>query len=380
MKAFFRFIIIILCIFNISCKQEKSEKINTNVITIDLKDKNKKEYLFYDFDYIKLETTEECLISSINKIINCNDTIIIHSIKSNNIFEFSNTGTFIKKYSIGNGPNDIIYPVDIAYNKDNNTLWILDNYRILKEFNRDGKLKSQTQVKDPYMRIATLDSNLFLFDANIGKANDFLFNFINKNKSHKHIKKNEVFREIAYLPNSTFNIINDSIIYFHHQFEDLIYCYHTIDEKVDTLYNIEYKSYQSISSIKEKVSISPLDYQKKYDNKDYIFGLRNLYCNEDKLFFTSEKDKINYCVFKNDNKELIMSENLIKGLPNPRNIYGFDGRYIYYIVNVEDLKIHVNELNLLLKQEQIPSKIKDLISNIKEDDNPIIIKIDMYSM
>ena len=56
MKAFFRFIIIILCIFNISCKQEKSKKINTNVITIDLKDKNKKEYLFYDFDYIKLET------------------------------------------------------------------------------------------------------------------------------------------------------------------------------------------------------------------------------------------------------------------------------------------------------------------------------------
>ena len=62
MKAFFRFIIIILCIFNISCKQEKTEKINTNVITIDLKYKNKKEYLFYDFDYIKLDYLEEVSI------------------------------------------------------------------------------------------------------------------------------------------------------------------------------------------------------------------------------------------------------------------------------------------------------------------------------
>lgn len=367
MDYFIRLTIIIFSIFLFSCQKNVNKNANTENIEVDIKQAHEKT-LFTKYDYIKLETSDNCLLpSSINKIISHKDTIIIHSIENNNLSLFNGNGEFIKRFSIGNGPNEIIYPVDMTFDNTNNTIWILDSYRFMKEFSLDGIQKKEIRVEDPYMRIGKLNNTILLFDANLGKKNNYYFEFINDQNSTKYIKKKDNFKEIVYIPNSTFNIINDTTVYFYHQFEDIIYSWNLDAQTANPIYHFDFKNQNSIASIELKNALSSREYQKSYDNKEYIFGIKNLYSLNEYLFFTIETDKLYYCLYNNNNKKINICTDLIEGLPNPRNIIGFDGNNILYTLTAEELITYS-------KKNKISPKISVVMNDLKEDDNPIIFK------
>ena len=367
MNYLIRSAITILSICFFSCQENTNKNIISENIEIDIKQAQEKT-LFTEYEYVKLETADNCLLPpSINKIIYYKDTIIIHSIENNNLSLFKENGKFIKRFSIGNGPNEIIYPVDIAFDNSSKNIWILDSYRFMKEFSLDGIQKKEIRVEDPYMKIGKLNNTLLLFDANLGKKNDYYFEFINNKNTTKHIKKKDYYKEIVYIPNSTFNIINDSTVYFYHQFEDIIYSWKLGNQTVTPIYQFDFKGQNSIASIEFEKSLKPREYQKLYDNKEYIFGIKNLYTTNENLFFTIETDKLYYCLYNKNNKKINIRTTLIEGLPNPRNIIGFDGNNLLYILTTEELFTYS-------KNNKTTEKISKLIKDTKEDDNPIIIK------
>jgi len=78
--------------------------------------------------FIKLETTEHCLIGGISKIFFINDLLIIQDKKTASIFLFDKSGKFINNISNrGNGPGEYINLTRVMYDFDKNQIMVYDD-------------------------------------------------------------------------------------------------------------------------------------------------------------------------------------------------------------------------------------------------------------
>ncbi len=366
MNRFVTFSITVACLCLFSCK--KTEHSNAlESIEVDVS-KVQNKALFSQYEYIPLETSENCLLPDmLHKIVSYKDTFVIHSIVQNTLLSFKNDGSFIRRFPIGNGPDELIYPVDITLNPENKTLQILDSYRFIKEFSLDGKRIDEIKVEDPYMRIGKLKNTVLLFDANLGKKNDYYFEFTDGKNSLKLVDKKKYFNDIVYIPNSTFCQVNDSTVLFYHQFEDIIYSWSHNTKTAIPTYLFKFPHEESIANLHLESPIKSRDYQKLFDEKKYIFGIKSLYVHDNKLFFAIETDQLYYCLYNISTKKLTICNMLIEGLPNPTSIIGIDNNYLLYALTPEEIISYS-------KENPLSEKISSLMGHLKEDDNPIIIK------
>lgn len=136
-KKILYLLIVSLCVF--SCDSKKSEVIQINMSIegdsksfCDLIDVNK---------FIKLETSKESLIGTINKVKIVKDKIFIHDIKTQSIVIFSYPkGRFISKInSIGNGPGEFLNIDSFDVNVKEKYIEILDtNLKKVFKYDFDG--------------------------------------------------------------------------------------------------------------------------------------------------------------------------------------------------------------------------------------------------
>lgn len=329
------------------------------------------EALFSEYEYIPLETSENCLLPDLlHKIVSCHDTLIIHSIIQNTLLSFKSDGSFIRRFPIGNGPDELIYPVDIALDPENNTLQILDSYRFIKEFSLDGTRISEIKVEDPYMRVGKLKNEVLLFDANLGKKNDYYFEFTDGQNSLKLVNKKKYFNDIVYIPYSTFSLADENTVFFYHQFENIVYSWTPKDTVATPVYQLTFPHEKSIADLSLESPLQARDYQKLYEAKEYIFGINSLYVMNNLLFFTIETDQLYYCLYDRDTKKIRICNQLLEGLPNPEGIIGIEGNYLLYALTPEQIITYSQE-------NPLSEKISSQIMVMKEDDNPVIIKCKM---
>lgn len=353
----------------LSCQRTIHNDVPEN-IEIDVA-KSQDEALFSQYEYIPLETSDNCLLPAmLHKIVSCHDTLVIHSIIQNTLLSFKSDGSFIRRFPIGNGPDELIYPVDIALDPKNNTLQILDSYRFIKEFSLDGVRISEIKVEDPYMRVGKLKNEVLLFDANLGKKNDYYFEFTDGLSNLKLINKKKYFNDIVYIPYSTFSTVDDNTVFFYHQFENVVYSWTPKDTIVTPVYQLTFPHEKSIADLSLESPLQARDYQKLYDAKEYIFGIKSLYVTNNLLFFVIETDQLYYCLYNRDTKKIRICNQLLEGLPNPDGIIGIEGDYLLYALTPEQIISYSQENPL---SEEISSQIKVM----KEDDNPVIIKCKM---
>lgn len=353
----------------LSCQRTIHNDVPEN-IEIDVA-KSQDEALFSQYEYIPLETSDNCLLPAmLHKIVSCHDTLVIHSIIQNTLLSFKSDGSFIRRFPIGNGPDELIYPVDIALDPKNNTLQILDSYRFIKEFSLDGVRISEIKVEDPYMRVGKLKNEVLLFDANLGKKNDYYFEFTDGLSNLKLINKKKYFNDIVYIPYSTFSTVDDNTVFFYHQFENVVYSWTPKDTIATPVYQLTFPHEKSIADLSLESPLQARDYQKLYDAKEYIFGIKSLYVTNNLLFFVIETDQLYYCLYNRDTKKIRICNQLLEGLPNPDGIIGIEGDYLLYALTPEQIISYSQENPL---SEEISSQIKVM----KEDDNPVIIKCKM---
>ena len=125
----FKFFFIIASLVIISCKRELNKSDDGNSIVIDASTEaciTVTEFVD-SVDFIKLETTEQCLIGRISKILFVNDLLIIQDSKTHTIFLFDKNGKF--RHSIskrGNGPGEYINLTRVMYDFDKNQIIVYD--------------------------------------------------------------------------------------------------------------------------------------------------------------------------------------------------------------------------------------------------------------
>lgn len=142
-------IFLIITLLVISCKRNSNDYDDKYYTAINASPEDNAIIAITEFadsvSFIKLETTEQCLIGRISKLLFLNDILIIQDKKTASIFLFDKNGKYMNSISHrGNGPGEYINLTRVMVDSDNQQIIIYDDsskkmifYNITGEFIRE---------------------------------------------------------------------------------------------------------------------------------------------------------------------------------------------------------------------------------------------------
>lgn len=160
---------------------------------------------FEKIEFIKLETTEDCLISWPKKIEIIDDKIVLFD-KNQKVFVFDTSGKFLTQIgTIGAGPNELLSISNFFIDYKNKSINLFDRYKSeICQYSLAGELKKRTKIEDAgyFSDIIQVENNMILLSMGnaIGQDNSYRLYDLKKNE-----KKNEL------LP---FPVVGEQLLYF----------------------------------------------------------------------------------------------------------------------------------------------------------------------
>jgi hypothetical protein len=343
---------------NTSDKADFPKAANNKLITDNL----------YLTEIIPLETSDNCLISSIKRIIKSEELIIILDINDEVLF-FSKKGRFLHKISDkGTGPNEYLNIIDMTIDVDNNNLILYSEDYKLHFYDLDGNnltnintnnsdrlfecimydrgnvlFYNSYQPDDPLIHVYSLKTNRFIKDAG---TNDYAVPFFIRPNGRPIVKS----KSIWYI-NSLDN--------------------HLSDFNKNDKYRIEGANMDESKSLLE---FSPSDFQsilKKIDTRNICYSFSSVRETSRSIFFKSNVHGLIW-LNKLDNK-IIWSDQILydsnTGLKN-LNYYPHDAddNKIMFIADTESFS-SINENALIIKKNI--DVIRDF--EMTKDSNPILL-------
>ena len=100
--------------------------------------------------FVKLQTPDEAVVGEIVKVIPSGDYLyVLTAAPRNEVFLFTAEGCLLRKIPKGRANNEIIYPTDISVDEASGNLYVLDNYRTVKEFTAEGVFRRSDTFREP---------------------------------------------------------------------------------------------------------------------------------------------------------------------------------------------------------------------------------------
>ena len=133
------------------CKDAGVKLEDENLIKVDITQPEqnlKMSDLFSSINYVKLETTEACLIKEINKIINLDGNLLVVDLENTSLLLFAGDGRFIKAIGgKGSGPGEFSGIEDVTIDKAGKRIFVWDarTHRILT-YDFEGKYVENKQI------------------------------------------------------------------------------------------------------------------------------------------------------------------------------------------------------------------------------------------
>lgn len=190
-----------ICFFLVSCIEK--EENGVEVIHVDM-DNVEDSSLFSTYNYIVLETTNDALLENVVKAKIAGDNIFLLSSYGGSIYHFTKEGKFVRKWSHGNGPGELISPTDFFVNEQDKTITVLDLYRMLKTYSFDGELLNERKVDNPYFLYNICGNDTLLFDSNLSQRNNNQLSVFNQEGELGFLPKQENFKRVGFMPSSVF--------------------------------------------------------------------------------------------------------------------------------------------------------------------------------
>lgn len=149
----------------ISCTQD-CDKFETITIDIDNHRYVTKDDIIEKVDFIRLETTEDNIISHVSYLHFYKDKVIVtDNYKANAIFVFNKDGKFLNRISnYGNGPHEYLDITDVDVTPGG-LIVIKDNVKdVLLFFDTDGNFVKEREDIEGGMELAFIDEHSIAFD------------------------------------------------------------------------------------------------------------------------------------------------------------------------------------------------------------------------
>lgn len=361
---------------NIITTRNQIIKITNDVFnsTIDL------NTLIQEFDYTPLETKNECLIGSINKLLISKDSYIIHDKDNSKIFRFNKEGRYMNQIGIvGNGPHEYKEAYDVSLST-NNDISVLDlKGRKIIIYRLDGSYLNEIKIKFLFTQHEYFDNKLV---CNIYKSENPLTPSINGYKLVVSDSLNNVMSEaIKYKINksNTYTVLNPlrnfcGKIFFNDPFHNRIIG--VGDRGIFQEFTIVYEDNlwdKNINfDILDDQAIKQTISENTYMDGDYVMADNFLYFS---LLKKNKRADIFYSIKNNSfigGSSFLNEKNRMELLSfkSPRWCDS-DGTFVslinpYQLIQFKDYILEGGMNNLSAKEKRI-------ILNSKEDDNPILI-------
>jgi len=327
-------------IFSFSFSNGFSQQKNSRVKRIDLtaglsSDETKMNLseIAEKVEYVFLETTDECLMDKIKKVI-VDDSLVFITDKKQ-LLIFNNSGKFLKAVgNKGRGPGEFVEVMDFSVDIATDRIFVMDRYQ-QKVFcySYNGKYQSEFRLKTPYpSKIAVVKNSglmisyarpQFIRNNNHGFAfytfeGQFIRNSLDRQKEDvENVKSEAGLHRLRYYC--------DSLTFWEIHLDTI---YRVSNEGAFTpRYVIDYKGYKQV---KNRSSLEKNNFHFSYfiDTKKYLFFFRGVQNNELKhLVYDKEKDEATKIRFNTQDSRLKFTTGFINDI---------DGGYPFLPVDALD--------------------------------------------
>ena len=336
--------------------------------------------------YIQLETNSQCLLKSIDKVQIYNDKIYVYNFMGDggNLFCFDMDGKYLFTVGTrGQGPGEYVVMSDFEIDKRNNLLWVGDDAKKIMKFDLNGNFIEQfkTEFSIRKMKPSLTDKDVMAIHLGYYKDNEDL-SFILYSLKEKSI----LFSKTA---NSLIQRSFSMNVFFEYQdeirsfrvFKDTVFSIGK--SKIEPILVVDFGKRSIPKDLLNDKSTRNIQSQfSKPENKYAGLMSDGVETSDYFMFsynFSGASRKAIYS--KHFRKTLNVSEVVIDGKTvNNAGRYFFNfyqnNKFISFLP--AHLLIENNETNSNIQKQQYGcySNISDLLSNLKEDDNPILILSD----
>lgn len=363
------YIIIFFALICWQCKTDKSSVDQTIALSFKVGEKypsvTESEYEFL-YNFIPLETTEECLLGKIFCVKKYKGYLYIHSIFNKSIMIFSADGKFIKKIPIGRGPGEVIDPLYIAIDEQSDQLEVLDFFKQIKKYTLEGDYVGlqNCNMSSAFERI----KGNYLFSSISAQNQKYCFEVQNtENKTTSFVEYNKIEKPPLMAYSQLFK--TDSIIYFHTDFNHTVFF---ISEN-----DLTPKPYATIVNQCTAEKIRSMSKEKI----DVFCTNQHLYINMLNFNVLHQGHTI-YAELITENTVEVFLYN-IDNCTTYRVDNGLDGCIVGSYKNNQFKYITPSSIDYYLKKENVlknkilHEKLIQISSVVEEEDNPIIIEIEI---
>lgn len=328
------------------------------------------DYLIDTMAIIQLETTAESVLGDVRKVVFGNNYLyVLDSYNNGSVAIFDLKGNFVRRLVTGNGPGEISLAENLAFDIDKNELYV---YQVscINKYSAEGDYIDCIYVNDLFDDFIISDSSFYCVQNEL-RSLDRQFTVI-------HCDSNFNSRISFAINNSLLCLVfkfylhslYDGKLLISRPFDDIIYILN--NEGVKPKYKLNY------SSCKLDVDgISINDYENFHSicehNKFYFIGsfLENsnyqIFIFSDGAHFNTvyrckSSDKYLSCIFHKSTFSSIIRYGLYNCVYND------------FFVNVyTPNSFFESKRNIYLSNPYLSSSDREVLLNLKEDDNPLII-------
>ena len=391
---------IILSFSLLSCQHKGDSTKNSTIETIPVFSNYTAELPFSAFvdtiELIPLETTEDNLIGEITRVIFNDGKYYIRStngMQNPKLFVFNENGKYIQKISKqGIGPGEYIQFEDFTIANDNHI--VIADYRKLLYFDPEGQFLHETKVEIPptegdfspteilptkdneYLIFLTFPEKHLLAKINNEGKQDFFFD-----PGEDGVKKSQFFRTWRAL------FSTDSCFYLSYPYCDTIYSISSDLSKITPSYYIDYTP-KKLPDIPIEPTDDVISWKKKLSHLgDYLktasFGIR------DKFLYIGITDKAYkgyLSLYSKRSKKIMTAKKLVDDMYLKGNVITVTGKRIPHNMDGNDIIWEISPRILMKGYQRLSAADRETLqqkypawdqicSSLKEDDNPVLLRI-----
>lgn len=369
-----RSVLLFLCFIMLSCSKTGEPVGDLDIINVDINEMSSiDEFVCGESKYICLDSSENCLIEKVDKVMISQDTLFVMDRSRRTVFVFSaNDGRFINKISkTGRGPGEYIdlSDCDIWHG----LIYILSYPdQKLNVYSPKGELIKGIELPNQYSKLKVVDEGkVWLYAEN---SNSDLYNFAQFDMTSGTI-------DVKFDPFAENCSYHKDVSPFCGQCEDCLYVGKYFDSRIYALSDHEYKPiYDLRLNLQNKVPHADLEkytlmeLSETYRYKEVLHNVTYVTRHDNSLFITAR------CFFS----ELGMRDCMIKFDLKSRRVhflrigdvldehYRFFGRgsIVGYAKNIVISAIDAFALTRMLESNKISDS---RLLKVKETDNPVIV-------
>lgn len=369
-----RFIAFCLCCIMVSCSKTGTIAEDIDIVNVNINEMSPiDEFVCGESEYLCLDSSDNCLIENIDKVMISQDTLFVVDRTRKTVFTFSaNDGEFINKISrAGRGPGEYVELSDCDIWQG--LIYILSYAeQKLNVYSANGECLNSIKLPNQYSKLKVInDDKVWLYAEN---SNSDLYNFAQLDMASGAI-------DVKFDPFAENCSYHRDVSPFCGQGNDCLYVGKYFDSRIYTLSDKEYKPiYDLKMNLQNKVSHADLEkytlmeLSETYRYKEVLHNIIAVMCRGNSLFIAAKcffaEVGMRDCIIKYDIKS--------KGTHFLRIGDEFDNHYRLFgrgeIVGYDHNTI-ISAIDALAVIRLVESdKISDTrLLRVKETDNPVIV-------